>query len=808
RHLFVAFLLSALAAPLGAAEYHVVPTGSDQAQGGSAAPFRTISRAAAVLQPGDACIVHAGVYRETVRPAVSGQTDRPIRLLAAPGQIVVVSGADLLSGPWTAGPGASHSAPLEKHPGQVFIDGRPTIEARWPNAPLEPVMERLTVRADAGEGTDYGILCDPDLPQGDFGGARVLIWPGSMWNNAVRNIADYRPGKSLRFEPPFKPSNDPYHQQDPYRPKATNPYVLFGCLAALDQPGEWFHDATRGTLAMIFPPSSSPQSSAVEVRSRDYALDLAGLAHIQVEGFRLEAAAVNLRDARQCTVRNCTLRWVDHFSVPDGYRVPEPKNLVSGEGNTWERCRVTGAAGAAIRLAGSGNRLVNCIIEDANYMGVNCAAVDAGNSENALVEHCSIFRAGRDLIGHGRARGIRILYNDLHHPNLLSNDTGATYAWKTEAQGSVIAYNWIHDIVGHTNGVYLDNFCDGFRVHHNVIWNSRNIRLNSDATNHLVANNTLCGDLPFGTFCYHNYTPNMSGTRIVNNLILRRFDPKEPSVFVQGERGPLLEHNGRGAIDARGVPDAESAAVDAGVPIPGITDGFAGRAPDLGAYEHGAPYWTAGADWGDVATRPELAWREPAPLTEPTMIRQGLLLWLDAANRDSLQTGADGQVTAWHDLSDTRRRFTLDPGGFLLDQGPGGRPAVRFTGKAAVALGGFRTEPGPVSAFLVASSDSTGNHVWQRLLSAWDGKTADDYFDPSWMIPRPNHGTEAPFAPKLFTIQLDRAVLTSVVLGASARGKSHLFFGHVAELLLFDRRLDAIEAEQIEAYLTRKWNLN
>jgi hypothetical protein len=32
-----------------------------------------------------------------------------------------------------------------------------------------------------------------------------------------------------------------------------------------------------------------------------------------------------------------------------------------------------------------------------------------------------------------------------------------------------------------------------------------------------------------------------------------------------------------------------AAAVDRGVPIPGINDRFAGRAPDLGAYELGAP---------------------------------------------------------------------------------------------------------------------------------------------------------------------------------------------------------------------------
>ena len=800
-------LLSLLASELPAAEFHVAAGGSDQAPGTTAAPFRTISKAAALLKAGDTCVIHAGVYRETIRPASSGEPDRPIRFVAAAGEDVTVSGTDVVSGTWTPAGGPARSVPLPANPQQVFVDGPPMMGDRWPNVPLAPVMERLTVRAEAGQGTDYDILCDPALPQGDFSDARVLIWPGSMWNNAVRKVADYQPGKSFRFDPPFKVSDDNFHQQDPYRPKSTNPYVLFGTRAALDQPGEWFHDAARGTLTLILPESAASQTAVVEVRSRDYGFNLSGLAHLQIEGIGLFAAAINMRDARNCLVQNCTLRWVDHFSVPDGYRLPEPKNFVSGADNTWDHCHITGAAGAAIRLAGSRNRLVNSIIEEANYMGVNAAAVDAGNSDGALIEHCSIFRAGRDLVGHGRAKGIRILYNDLHHPNLLSNDTGATYAWKTEAAGSEIAYNWIHHIVGHTNGVYLDNFCNGFRVHHNVIWNARNIRLNSDATNHLIANNTRYGDLPFGTFCYYNYTPNQEGTRIVNNLIVRRLDTKDPSVFVQGPRGPLLEHNGRGAVDSRGVPEAGSTAIDAGVAIPGVTDGFVGQAPDLGAYEHGAPYWRAGADWGDVATEADLAWREPPALTEASMIREGLRVWLDAANAASIETGSGQQVTAWHDLSDARQKFVLGSGCVLVSNGLNGRPAVRFEGKSAISLGNFRSELGAVSVFLVASSESTGNHIWQRLLSTWDGKTDDDYLDPSWTLSRPDHGKEIPFPPKLFSRQLDRVVLGSVALGGSARGNSHLFFGNVAELLLFDRQLSPVDAERVEAYLNRKWAL-
>ena len=55
---------------------------------------------------------------------------------------------------------------------------------------------------------------------------------------------------------------------------------------------------------------------------------------------------------------------------------------------------------------------------------------------------------------------------------------------------------------------------------------------------------------------------------------------------------------------------------------------------------------------------------------------------------------------------------------------------------------------------------------------------------------RPDHGNEVPFPPKLFSRQLDRAVLGNVVLGGSARGNAHSFFGNVAEVLVFDRQLE------------------
>ncbi len=78
--------------------YHVAcnhPKASDANPGTQTEPFATISRAAAVLNPGEKAIVHKGVYRECVRPARGGDgPDQMIAYEAAPGEDVVVKGSE------------------------------------------------------------------------------------------------------------------------------------------------------------------------------------------------------------------------------------------------------------------------------------------------------------------------------------------------------------------------------------------------------------------------------------------------------------------------------------------------------------------------------------------------------------------------------------------------------------------------------------------------------------------------------------------------------------------------------------------
>jgi hypothetical protein len=85
---------------------HAAVTGSDDADGSVQRPFRTISLAAAAARPGDTVVVHAGEYREWVKPRHGGLSDtRRITYEAAAGEHVVIKGSERVTG-WVLGTGS------------------------------------------------------------------------------------------------------------------------------------------------------------------------------------------------------------------------------------------------------------------------------------------------------------------------------------------------------------------------------------------------------------------------------------------------------------------------------------------------------------------------------------------------------------------------------------------------------------------------------------------------------------------------------------------------------------------------------
>ena len=84
--------------------YYVDNTSSqadDMGPGDKARPFRTINKAAQLLQPGERVVISAGTYRECVRPARGGTgPTQMISYEAVPGAKVYIKGSEVLKDGW------------------------------------------------------------------------------------------------------------------------------------------------------------------------------------------------------------------------------------------------------------------------------------------------------------------------------------------------------------------------------------------------------------------------------------------------------------------------------------------------------------------------------------------------------------------------------------------------------------------------------------------------------------------------------------------------------------------------------------
>jgi len=94
--------------PLTFSKTYYVDNGSaradDSGPGTKDRPFRTINKAAQVLQPGERVVIASGTYRECVRPARGGSSpDKMISYEAAPGATVIIKGSEIAKD-WTQDP--------------------------------------------------------------------------------------------------------------------------------------------------------------------------------------------------------------------------------------------------------------------------------------------------------------------------------------------------------------------------------------------------------------------------------------------------------------------------------------------------------------------------------------------------------------------------------------------------------------------------------------------------------------------------------------------------------------------------------
>lgn len=597
--IIVAGLFGALSRSLIAAEFHVSPTGDDAATGSLHQPFRTISRASRAMIAGDVCILHAGIYREMLTP-ISGTASAPVTYQASPGDQVVISGCDLVTG-WTYHAPSTFKAPWKSRLGagdQLFIDGKIVFRSRWPDNPGRSLTSPPL--ATAGPDSDRTTLRCADLPAGDLRGAQVWIMSGTRWEAWTSTIESSGPGY-VRFTD---------RGTDPLACRPGASFYLFGSDALLSE-NEW--EAGGGYLFLRLPPGSTPDKLPIESKVRPYGIDLSHRRHVRLKDLRLFGCTVKTdRLTEDILMEALDARYVSHWETPGGSAPPKDQRVamaLEGRNISIQNSTLYGAAGSLVTLEGSRNRLVNCLISEAGYAGLNSECVGIFGTEQ-LVSHNTIHSGGRSVVGFGATRS-KVAFNDVSRAGLLTWDVGLLTTGNRDAEGSEICHNWFHDNLsgGLARGIFLSTGTHNLLIHHNVVWNCWEGGFHGEPPMEYVQliNNTFyttpgaydAGGIDISSF---TFVDNLVGCFVLKNILTDDIRTLGHDVTIQDNllAGTNPEFVDPAVADFR--LERTSPALAMGRPIAGIS-------PEKGVGAYAGTTWRPGHDFGS-SPRPALTFTE------------------------------------------------------------------------------------------------------------------------------------------------------------------------------------------------------
>ena len=603
--------------PSSANVFYVSPSGSNSNPGTISQPFQTVQKCADVATAGKTCVLRAGIYRETVTPAFSGTLGNPIRFESYPGEDVTVSGADAVGG-WTNYQSniyqTSITLPVNGYSdtgflaNQLFAAGQMMPEARFPNTPptnnlLQPNL--LGGSVIALNETDVRIE-NGSIPNISEGWSGATIWQNEWFVSRTGTVTGGSNGVLTGTMSAGWNRNGYW-------------FYLTGKLGLLDSPGEWFYSGNLNRLYFWSPDNNAPQ--AVEVKKRNFAFDLSDRSFIEVKNVRLFAATITTNEASNNVVLDgLNARYVSHYvtlpPLPAAEQSPGSDNLLivaahahdtgiqlRGTNNTLKNSRIEFSAGNGVLLKGSNHTVENNYIRDTNYGSTYAAPIRINGGGHRITRN-TIDGSGRDaIVFDWHTAGFvfpntEISYNDVKRFGALSSDLGAIYiCCNTDQTGTRIHHNSIHDPYGYSYfwdvaGIYTDNSSYNATVDHNVIWNMNSARLGKGLKIagspgrgvERVFNNTLLAQTTPSNNAAYQFRNNIfrvdgfsTGPNFSNNL----FSDVDP-LFANPNNGDFTLLNG-------------SSAIDAGIVIPGITDGYSGSNPDIGAFESGQTPWQAGS---------------------------------------------------------------------------------------------------------------------------------------------------------------------------------------------------------------------
>ena len=663
KYILITTLLFAPLVALSAAEYYVAPNGNDQAAGAFAAPFLTIQRAFDKAAKGDTIFLREGTYREAVvLKDKSGKDGAPITLTAYKGETPVLSGLDVLKLEWktTPQPGVYVAQFATDAVRQLFFNGKPMLEARWPNVPKDVTGEwnffapEVWAVVDA-EGCDYGTVADSRMAATgmDVTGAHAMLNVAHQYSCWTRTVQNHATGsKTFNYEKDLGQSVEVKDETGNHLQYQDDRYYLFGMRQFLDAPGEWFYDTAAKQLYFYAPDGKNPSAGELEIKARDWGFTAdQNSSYLTIDGIRFFGTAFKFgqyhKNSSHIVFCNNTVlysSWTEYVGLPKGHPDAKADQVYPTiEADNAQVVNNTFAYGAlsALYINGFDNLIENNFFHDFCYnssltyppLQVSKAwPAMEGKAGRAIIRHNTLYRSG-GIQAQVSQVGNDFSMNDLHDSFLAcyggNKDTSAIYTQQVFCAGTRIHHNWVHGGYSGTpplpwgGGLAIrgDDNTSGLTVDHNVTWDlgAAGIEIKSpdnptpEQANRCI-NNTV--------FKHSAYTPKKSAilipsikndhnihSTVVNNLADSYYGwwGAKPIGKLQqytnntAAFNPATDLVNQAWCDFR--PAAGAAAIiDSGVAVEGITGKVVGKAPDIGAYERGdSIYWIPGRRSGKAS---------------------------------------------------------------------------------------------------------------------------------------------------------------------------------------------------------------
>ncbi len=586
-----------------AQEYYVAKDGNDANDGTMENPFLTIGKAAEVAVAGDVVFIREGTYEETLTPANSGTAGNPIIFQSFPNEKVIITAMQALSG-WTNDQGNIYRTTVDWNLGQknfVMHEQTALDLARWPNNTDGDPFTQNSLRNTGGSGPEVDanafLEYSSGIPDIDWSDGGSLYFygdkPGSGWTTWRSFIKS-----STTTTVTFDLMKNPTWIRTFHAPGDLGDFFLQGVKGALDFENEWYFDGPNDLLFVQLPGGAAPEDGKVKMRRRSLTVDLNNRNYIELKNLAVFGGGIEINGTGNIIYGVSSFYGNYTLGVATGFHANSQSVLINGNDNIIEKCEIAFGAGTGIWDGGNNTQILNSYIHDFNYLGDYDAVIMSRGGENLTMTGNTIARGGRDAIQMVTANG-EVSFNDISQSNLIADDCALFYTLGGP-KNTEIHHNWLHDAYSSGDkrkaaGIYLDNDSEAFSVHHNVVWNTEwtSVQINWNGKDLDIFNNTFWdGEAVMGA--WHKEGTMFSNVKVWNNL--SNDDSWEPQSDKQNNltvaEDPFVDKEN---ADFSLKPGAEP--IDFGRVIEGITDGFQGANPDVGAYEFGGEKWRPGIDW-------------------------------------------------------------------------------------------------------------------------------------------------------------------------------------------------------------------